>query len=99
MVSSRTVKHLCPLNPLTLLNNSNVKKILGYKMATENSLEVYINPMSSGKYVENMYYMNFQLIPLSLDISSVDITLCSEIHFVADMMQSMQLLNDDEMSE
>ena len=28
MVSSRTLKHICPLDPLPLLNNSNVKKIL-----------------------------------------------------------------------
>ena len=38
-------------------------------MATENSLKVYINPISSWKYVEYMHYMNVQLIPLSLKLS------------------------------
>ena len=35
MVSSWTLKHdLCPLDPLPLLNNSNVKKNLGLKLYT-----------------------------------------------------------------
>ena len=46
------------------------KKLLqrGYKMATENALGVYINPISSWKYVEHIYYMTVQLSPLSLNL-------------------------------
>ena len=34
----------------------------------KNSVGVLNDPQSSGKYVENMYYMNIQLSPLSLNI-------------------------------
>ena len=37
-------------------------------MATENALGVYINPISSWKYVEHIYYMTVQLSPLSLNL-------------------------------
>ena len=40
--------------------------VIQFKEATENSLDVLNDPQSSWKYVENMYYMNIQLSPLSL---------------------------------
>ena len=41
--------------------------VIQFKEATENSLDVLNDPQSSWKYVENMYYMNIQLSPLSLN--------------------------------
>ena len=41
--------------------------VIQLKEATENSLDILNDPQSSWKYVENMYYMNIQLSPLSLN--------------------------------
>ena len=41
--------------------------VIEFKEATENFMDVLNDPQSSWKYVENMYYMNIQLIPLSLN--------------------------------
>ena len=41
--------------------------VIQFKEATENSLDVLNDPQSSWKYVENMYYMNIQLCPLSVN--------------------------------
>ena len=41
--------------------------VIQFKEATENFLDVLNDPQSSWKYVENMYYMNIQLCPLSLN--------------------------------
>ena len=42
--------------------------VIQFKEATENSLDVRNDPQSSWKYVENMYYMNIQLSPLSVNL-------------------------------
>ena len=42
--------------------------VIQFKEATENSLDLFNDPQSSWKCVENMYDMNIQLIPLSLNL-------------------------------
>ena len=43
--------------------------VVHFREATENFLDLRKDPQSSWKYVENMYYMNIQLSPLSLNLS------------------------------
>ena len=59
--------------------------VIQIREAIENSLDVLNDPQSSWKYVENMYYMNIQLSPLSLNPffldDNNDILLYPCVHF------------------
>ena len=49
------------------LVHTTMEVVIQFKEATENSSKILNDTQSSRKYVENMYYINIQLSPLSLN--------------------------------